>query len=256
MTEVQFTLPFNHPTLHAQSLDVLLWQNRFKHLSHVLTRHVSLLPCALAAPSPHAPPEGVDHAATLASRLSWPILGSEAALSGHIWFLTINGERHYLWRAVDQDGNILDSLVNGRWDKTAAKRFFRKLLRGLTSVPRVIITDQLKSYGAALHQLLPSVEHRQHRYLNNRAENSYQPTRRRERRMQRFKSAGHAQRFLVAYGPIAEHIRPRCHLLCCPGVPPREAATIPDLAGRGRLGSSGVSVTPNAVVHLHAWSWP
>jgi putative transposase len=102
-------------------------------------------------------------------------------------FLTIHGERHDLWRTVDQDGNILDILVQRRRDKTAAKRFFRKLLKGLTYVPRVIITEQLKSYGAALREILPDVEHRQHRYLNNRAENSHQPTRQREWRMGRFK---------------------------------------------------------------------
>jgi putative transposase len=128
-------------------------------------------------------------------------------------FLTIQGERHYLWRAVDQDGNVLDILVQRRRDKKAAKTFFRKLLKGLTDVPRVIITDQLKSYGAAMRELLPSVEHRQHRYLNNRAENSHQPTRQRERRMQRFKSPSHAQRFLSAYGPISQHFRPRRHRL-------------------------------------------
>jgi putative transposase len=131
-------------------------------------------------------------------------------------FLTIHGERHYLWRAVDQDGHVLDILVQGRRDKTAAKRFFRKLLKGLTYVPRVIITDKLASYGAAKRESLPSVEHRQHRYLNNRAENSHQPTRQRERRMQGFKSAGQAQRFLAAYGPIAQHFRPRRHLLPAP----------------------------------------
>jgi putative transposase len=127
--------------------------------------------------------------------------------------LTINGERHYLWRAVDQDGNVLDILVQRRRDTKAAKKFFRKLLKGLTYVPRVIITDKLKSYGAAKREILPGVEHRQHRYLNNRAENSHQPTRQRERRMQGFKSAGHAQRFLSAYGPIAQHFHPRRHLL-------------------------------------------
>jgi putative transposase len=77
----------------------------------------------------------------------------------------------------------------------------------------VIITDKLKSYGAAKRELLPDVEHRQHRYLNNRAENSHRPTRQRERRMQRFRSPGPAQRFLAAYGPIAQHCRPRRHLL-------------------------------------------
>jgi hypothetical protein len=87
----------------------------------------------------------------------------------------MNGERHYLWRAVDQDGNILDILVQRRRDKHAAKKFFRKLLKGLASVPRVIITDKLTSYGAAKREILPDVEHRQPRYLNNRAENSPHP---------------------------------------------------------------------------------
>jgi putative transposase len=128
-------------------------------------------------------------------------------------FLTIHGERHYVWRAVDQDGHVLDILVQRRRDKRAAKKFFHKLLKGLAYVPRVIITDKLKSYGAAKREILPGVEHRQHRYLNNRAENSHQPTRQRERRMQGFKSPGHAQRCLSAYGPIAQHFRPRRHRL-------------------------------------------
>ena len=127
--------------------------------------------------------------------------------------LTINGERHYLWRAVDQDDNVLDILVQHRRNKQAAKKFFRKLLKGLTYVPRVIITDKLKSYGAAKREILRGVEHRQSRYLNNRCENSPRPTRQRARRMQGFKSAGHAPRFLSAYGPIAQHFQPRRHLL-------------------------------------------
>jgi putative transposase len=128
-------------------------------------------------------------------------------------FLTINGQRHYLWRAVDQDDNVLDILVQSRRNKQAAKKFFRKLLKGCQYVPRVLITDKLKSYGAAKREILPGVEHRQSRYLNNRCENSHRPTRQREYRMQGFKSAGHAQRFLSAYGPIAQHFRPRRHLL-------------------------------------------
>jgi putative transposase len=131
-------------------------------------------------------------------------------------FLTINGERHYLWRAVDQEGNVLDILVQSRRHKKAAKKVFRKLLKNSTYVPRVIITDKLQSYGAAKREILPGVEHRQHRYLNNRAENSHQPTRQRERRMQGFKSPGHAQRFLSAYGPITQHFRPRRHRLPAP----------------------------------------
>jgi putative transposase len=103
-------------------------------------------------------------------------------------FLTIDGERHYLWCVVDQDGHIFDILVQRQRDKKAAKRFFPKLLKGLTYVPRVIIMDQLKSYSAAQREILPSVEHRQHRYLNNCAENSHQPTRQRERPMGQFRS--------------------------------------------------------------------
>src|SRR3954462_6591317 len=128
-------------------------------------------------------------------------------------FVQINGVQHYLWRAVDQDGNVLDILVQPRRDKRAAVRFLRKLLKGLAYVPRVVITDKLASDGAARRAILPSVEHRRHKGLNNRAENSHQPTRERERRMRRFKSLGHAQRFLAAYGPIASHFRPRRHRL-------------------------------------------
>ena len=84
------------------------------------------------------------------------------------------------------------------------------------TMEELLITDKLKSYSAAKREILPGVEHHQHRYLNNRAENSHQPTRQRERRMQRFKSPGHAQRFLSAYGPIAQHFRPRRHCLTAP----------------------------------------
>ena len=107
-------------------------------------------------------------------------------------FIRIQGQ-HYLWRAVDQGGVVLDILVQDRRDAKAAKRFFKRLLKGLQYAPRVIITDKLRSYGVAQRQLLPDVEHRQSRYLNNRAENSHRPTRRRERQMQRFKSPGQAQ---------------------------------------------------------------
>src|SRR5262245_41748271 len=124
-------------------------------------------------------------------------------------FLTINGKRHDLWRAVDQDDNVLDILVQSRRHKHAAKKFFRTLLKGLPYVPRVIITDKLKSYGAAKREILPRVEHRQSRSLDNRCENSHRPTRQREYRMQGFTSAGHAQQFLAASGPIAQHVRPR-----------------------------------------------
>src|SRR6202035_847540 len=128
-------------------------------------------------------------------------------------FLTISGKRHYLWRAVDQDGNVLDILVQSRRNKHAATRFFRKLLKVLQYVPRVIITDKLRSYAAAKREILPGVEHRQHKGLNNRAENSHQPMRLREKNMRRFTSAKQVQRFLSAFGPISGHFQPRRHRL-------------------------------------------
>jgi putative transposase len=123
-------------------------------------------------------------------------------------FLKINGRLHYLWRAVDQDGDILDILVQSKRDKGAAKKFFCKLLTGSRYVPRAIITDKPRSYSAAKAEMLPSVEHCQGKWQNNRAENSHQPTRLRERRMRWFRSSGHAQRFLSAFGIIASHFRP------------------------------------------------
>ena len=128
-------------------------------------------------------------------------------------FLTINGVQHYLWRAVDQNGAVIDILVQPKRDRFAAIRFFRKLLNRTSRHPRVIITDKLRSYGAAKKVVLPRVIHRQSRYLNNRAENSHQPTRQREHRMKRFKSPEHAQRFLEVQGIVAQHFRPKRHLL-------------------------------------------
>jgi putative transposase len=128
-------------------------------------------------------------------------------------FITINGKTHYLWRAVDQDGVVLDILVQSRRDAAAAKKFFRRLLKGLRYVPRVVVTDKLASYGAAHRVVMPSVEHRSSKYLNNRAENSHQPTRARERAMKRFTSPGHAQRFLSAFSGISPHFQTRRHLL-------------------------------------------
>ena len=127
--------------------------------------------------------------------------------------LKIAGKKHWLWRAVDQDGIVLDILVQSRRDKQAAKRLLRKLLKKQRCPPRVLITDKLASYGAAKGEVMPSVEHRKHKGLNNRAENSHQPTRRRERQMKRFKSAGQAQRFLSAHDQINNlfHLR-RDHL--------------------------------------------
>jgi putative transposase len=128
-------------------------------------------------------------------------------------FIKIRGKTHYLWRAVDQDGNVVDILVTSRRDAKAATRFFRKLLRGSRFVPRVLVTDKLASYGVAHRRLIPSVEHRRSKYLNNRAENSHQPTRQRERAMKKFTSPGGAQRFLSAFSGISPHFRPRRHRL-------------------------------------------
>jgi putative transposase len=128
-------------------------------------------------------------------------------------FITIRGKRYYLWRAVDQDGDVLDILVQKRRDKRAAKAFFRKLLKGECQAPRRIVTDKLRSYGAARREVMPSVIHSQGGRLNNRAEVSHQPTRQRERQMRRFKSHGQAQRFLSALGPINNLFRVGRHLL-------------------------------------------
>ncbi|BDQ24008.1 IS6 family transposase (plasmid) [Rhodococcus qingshengii] len=131
-------------------------------------------------------------------------------------FIKINGTLHYLWRAVDQHGNVLDVLVQSRRNGNAAKRFFRKLLKGLQYVPRVIVTDKLTSYSVAHREMLASVEHRRSKYLNNRAENSHQPTRQREHAMKRFASARHAQRFLSAFSSISPHFQPGRYRLTAP----------------------------------------
>src|SRR5699024_4490287 len=110
-------------------------------------------------------------------------------------------------------GNVLDILVQSRRDAKAAERFFRKLLTKFAYTPRVLITDRLRSYGVAHRKLMPSVEHRKSKYLNNRAENSHQPTRQRERAMKKFRSPGGAQRFLSAFSGISPHFRPRRHRL-------------------------------------------
>jgi putative transposase len=128
-------------------------------------------------------------------------------------FIRIRGVLHYLWRAVDQHGVVLDILVQEKRDGAAAKRFFRRLLKGLKYKPRRLITDGLRSYGVARRALLPDVKHRTSRYLNNRAENSHRPTRRRERQVQRFKSRDQAQGFLSAHAIIYGHFRPRRHCL-------------------------------------------
>ena len=131
-------------------------------------------------------------------------------------FVTIQGQRQYLWRAVDQDGDVLDILVQRRRDARAAKRFFRKLLKGQGSPPWRLVTDKLRSYGVAHRAVMLSVIHSTEPYANNRAEVSHEPTRQRERQMRRFKSPGQAQRFLSVHGVIQNLYRIGRHLLRAP----------------------------------------
>ena len=126
--------------------------------------------------------------------------------------IMIRGKKHWLWRGVDSNGDVLDILVQSRRNTQAAARFFRKLFRRFGE-PRVIITDKLRSYGAALKTLGPGIEHRQHKGLNNRAEGSHRPTRKREKIFGRFKSPRHAQQFLAAHDQIQTVFRPRRHTL-------------------------------------------
>ena len=141
----------------------------------------------------------------------WHFVAATLALPLDEVVVTIKGEEFYLWRAVDAQGQVIDTLMQRRRNKGAAKKFFRKLLKGTGSAPRVMVTDKMRSYAAAKKELIPTVEHRQHKGLNNRAENSHRPTRTRERRMGRFKSPGEAQRFLSAFEPIRGYFHPHQH---------------------------------------------
>ncbi|MDE0975498.1 MAG: IS6 family transposase [Candidatus Nanopelagicales bacterium] len=118
-------------------------------------------------------------------------------------FVKINGKQHYLWRAVDQDGEVADVYLQAKRDGTAAKRFFRRLLRNNGGEPRKIVTDKLRSYGVAHRELIPETIHSTKQYENNRAEQSHEATRVRERVMRKFKSTGQAQRFLVAHASVS-----------------------------------------------------
>jgi len=128
-------------------------------------------------------------------------------------FVTIRGQRYYLWRAVDQDGDVLDIFVQRHRNQRVAERFFRKLLKGQGASPRQMITDKLRSYAAARRTALPSVPHVTDRYANNRAEVSHEATRERERRMRRFKSPGQAQRFLSVHAVVGNLFRIGRHLI-------------------------------------------
>ncbi len=117
-------------------------------------------------------------------------------------FVKIDGIQHYLWRAVDQDGEVVDVFLQSRRDGKAAKRFFRRLLKIHPNEPRKIVTDKLRSYGVAHRELIPETIHDTSQYANNRAELSHQPTRVRERGMRRFKSMQQAQRFLTVHAAV------------------------------------------------------
>jgi putative transposase len=125
----------------------------------------------------------------------------------------IAGQRMYLWRAVDHEGEVLDMLVQRRRDKRAALRLMRKLLRKQGFAPKLLTTDKLGSYGAAFRQLRLTCRHEQGLRANNRAENSHQVVRRRERKMQRFKSAGSAQRFLSSHAAVHNNFNLQRHLI-------------------------------------------
>ena len=118
-------------------------------------------------------------------------------------FIMINGQQHYLWRAVDQDGELVDVYLQAKRDGAAAKRFFRRLIRNNGGAPRKIVTDKLRSYGVAHRELIPDTIHSTEQYENNRAEQSHEATRVRERGMRKFKSVGQAQRFLGAHAAVS-----------------------------------------------------
>ena len=116
--------------------------------------------------------------------------------------ISIAGKKHWLWRAVDQNGFVLDEIVQNRRDTKAAKRLLIRLLKKAGMPPKRIITDKLRSYGAAKREVMPAVEHRSHKGLNNRAENSHLPLRKRERTMQGFRSPGSLQRFISIFSAL------------------------------------------------------
>jgi putative transposase len=125
----------------------------------------------------------------------------------------INGKQHYLWRAVDQDGEVVDVYLQAKRDGASAKRFFKRLLRSHGGEPRKIVTDKLRSYGVAHRELMPDVIHDNARYANNRAEQSHEATRVRERGMRKFKSVGQAQRFLGAHAAVSNLFNLGRHLV-------------------------------------------
>ncbi len=128
-------------------------------------------------------------------------------------FITIQGEQQYLWRAVDQDGDTINILVQRRRNQRAAERFFRRILKGQGGEPRWLVTDKLRSYDAAHRTVMPTVSHINHVYANNRAEVSHQPTRQQEYHMRGFSSSTQAQRFLTLHGLTQNLFRLGRHLM-------------------------------------------
>ena len=129
------------------------------------------------------------------------------AIKGDKWHIDemcvkISGQRYWLFRAVDQNGYELDVLLQSRRNKKAVIRFFKKVLKNCQYIPRVIVTDKLKSYKVPCKLLFPNTQHRTHKRLNNRVENAHQPTRRRERQMIKFKSAASANQFIATHGQV------------------------------------------------------
>ncbi len=151
------------------------------------------------------------------SRYQRSLKRQEAQLGDHWYtdevFVTIQGQTHYLWRAVDQDGTVLDILVQRRRDAEAAKRFFRRILKGQDDAPRRLFSDKLGSYRLAARALLPETPHDTSRYANNRVELSHQPTRQQERQMRRVKSRHQAQRFLSLHARVNNPFRYGRHLV-------------------------------------------
>ena len=128
-------------------------------------------------------------------------------------FVKINGKQYYLWRAVDQDGEVVDVYLQAKRDGATAKRLFKRLLRSHGGEPRKIVTDKLRSYGVAHRELMPDVIHSTEQYGNNRAEQPHEATRVRERVMRRFKSVGQAQRFLGAHAAVSNLFNLGRHLV-------------------------------------------